>query len=197
MCLARFPQVDLRRRGRQAFPPVYRVDARTSRGSIVIEVHRDWARLAPTGFARTVTTGYFRQPIASSRVAGRWARFGISGEPAVRGRWRTRTIRTIRAHVSRTCRGNKWRSPSPGRVDPDRTPESTSALEATCTAIRRTRRASAAVRSRRRRHGSWRDRPAEQPNTASHSGSGIRAGRCSSRSSTAATRHRPRVPAAR
>jgi peptidyl-prolyl cis-trans isomerase A (cyclophilin A) len=70
----------------------YRVRLETSKGPIVIEVHRDWAPRAADRFYELVTAHYFDDTRFFRVVKGQWAQFGINGDPAVARRWRTRTF---------------------------------------------------------------------------------------------------------
>jgi peptidyl-prolyl cis-trans isomerase A (cyclophilin A) len=58
----------------------------------VIEVHRDWAPHAADRFFELVTSGYYDDTRFFRVVAGRWAQFGINGDPARATEWRSRTI---------------------------------------------------------------------------------------------------------
>lgn len=73
-------------------PPDYRVRLETSKGSIVIAVHTDWAPHGSDRFYQLVTTGYFDDTRFFRVVMGQWAQFGISGDPRVSTRWRSATI---------------------------------------------------------------------------------------------------------
>jgi homoserine O-acetyltransferase len=73
-------------------PQEFRVRLDTTKGSIVIEVHRDWAPHGADRFHELVTSGYYDDTRFFRVVAGRWAQFGISGNPAVARAWRERTI---------------------------------------------------------------------------------------------------------
>jgi peptidyl-prolyl cis-trans isomerase A (cyclophilin A) len=73
-------------------PPTFRVRLETSKGPIVIEVHRDWAPRAADRFYELVTARYFDDTRFFRVVKGQWAQFGINGNPAVATRWRTRTF---------------------------------------------------------------------------------------------------------
>jgi len=77
---------------RVAGPSTYRVELETSKGAIVIEVHRDWAPRGADRFHELVTSGYFDDNRFFRVVAERWAQFGINGVPEVAKAWRTRTI---------------------------------------------------------------------------------------------------------
>jgi homoserine O-acetyltransferase len=70
----------------------YRVQLETSKGSIAIAVHREWAPHGAARFFELVTSGYFDDSRFFRVVKGRWAQFGINGDPPTARRWRTRTI---------------------------------------------------------------------------------------------------------
>jgi peptidyl-prolyl cis-trans isomerase A (cyclophilin A) len=73
-------------------PPQFRVRLETTKGPIVIEVHRDWAPHGADRFYELVTSGYYDDSRFFRVVKGQWAQFGINGDPRVATRWRTRTI---------------------------------------------------------------------------------------------------------
>ncbi len=73
-------------------PRDFRVRLDTSKGQIVIEVHRDWAANGADRFHALVTSRYFDDSRFFRVVKGQWAQFGINGDAAVATRWRTRTI---------------------------------------------------------------------------------------------------------
>ena len=73
-------------------PPQFRVRLETTKGPIVIEVHRDWAPLGADRFYELVTSGYYDDSRFYRVVKGQWAQFGINGDPRVATRWRTMTI---------------------------------------------------------------------------------------------------------
>ncbi len=73
-------------------PERFRVRLDTSKGPIVIEVHRDWAPHGADRFFELVTSGYYDDSRFFRVVAGRWAQFGINGAPAVAKAWRERPI---------------------------------------------------------------------------------------------------------
>jgi peptidyl-prolyl cis-trans isomerase A (cyclophilin A) len=75
-----------------ASPTEFRVRLQTTKGDIVIEVHRDWAPHGADRFYELVRAGYY-DDVAFSRVrANMWAQFGINGDPRVSTAWRKRTI---------------------------------------------------------------------------------------------------------
>ena len=73
-------------------PPQFRVRLETTKGAIVIEVHRDWAPHGANRFYELVTSGYYDDSRFFRVVKGQWAQFGINGDPRVATRWRTMTI---------------------------------------------------------------------------------------------------------
>jgi len=75
-----------------AVPPVFSVRLDTTKGPIVIEVHRDWAPHGADRFYELVTSGYYDDNRFFRVVAGRWAQFGINGNPEVAKKWRERAI---------------------------------------------------------------------------------------------------------
>ncbi len=75
-----------------AAPATYRVQLDTTKGAIVIEVHRDWAPHGADRFYELVTSRYFDDSRFFRVVKGQWAQFGINGDPAVAKRWRDQPI---------------------------------------------------------------------------------------------------------
>jgi cyclophilin family peptidyl-prolyl cis-trans isomerase len=75
-----------------AAPATFRVRLETSKGAIVIDVHRDWAPRGADRFHELVTAGYYDDNRFFRVVKGRWAQFGINGDPQVAKAWRERTI---------------------------------------------------------------------------------------------------------
>ena len=73
-------------------PANFRVRLETSKGAIVIDVHRDWAPHGADRFYELVRSHYYDDSRFFRVVKGRWAQFGINGEPSVASAWRTRTI---------------------------------------------------------------------------------------------------------
>ena len=69
-------------------PDVFDVRLETTRGPIVIEVHREWAPLGAARFHELVRDHYYDDSRVFRVVAGRWAQFGIHGNPRVAARWR-------------------------------------------------------------------------------------------------------------
>jgi peptidyl-prolyl cis-trans isomerase A (cyclophilin A) len=73
-------------------PAEYRVRLRTAKGDIVIDVHRDWAPHGADRFYELVRAGYYDDVAFSRVIEGKWAQFGINGDPKVSTAWRARTI---------------------------------------------------------------------------------------------------------
>jgi cyclophilin family peptidyl-prolyl cis-trans isomerase len=75
-----------------AAPSEYRVRLETTKGAIEIEVHREWAPYAADRFFELVSSGYYDDNRFFRVVAGRWAQFGINGDPKVANAWRGRVF---------------------------------------------------------------------------------------------------------
>ena len=75
-----------------AAPSIFQVRLDTTKGPIVVEVHRDWAPIGADRFHELVTGGYYDDNRFFRVVAGRWAQFGINGDPKVAKAWRERPI---------------------------------------------------------------------------------------------------------
>ena len=73
-------------------PDLFKVRLETSKGSIVIEIHRDWAPHGADRFYNLVRAGYYDGDRFFRVIRGRWAQFGINGDPKTARAWRTQTI---------------------------------------------------------------------------------------------------------
>jgi homoserine O-acetyltransferase len=73
-------------------PDLFRVRLDTTRGAIVIEVHRGWAPRGADRFHNLVAAGYYDASRLFRVIKGKWAQFGINGDPRVSQAWRDRTI---------------------------------------------------------------------------------------------------------
>src|ERR1017187_3591872 len=73
-------------------PDLFDVRLETSKGEIVIEVHRDWSPHGADRFYNLVRAGYYDDARFFRVVAGRWAQFGINGDPQISRSWRNETI---------------------------------------------------------------------------------------------------------
>ena len=73
-------------------PEIFNVRLETSKGDIVVEVHRDWAPHGADRFYNLVRGGYYDEARFFRVIEGRWAQFGINGDPRVANVWRTCSI---------------------------------------------------------------------------------------------------------
>jgi peptidyl-prolyl cis-trans isomerase A (cyclophilin A) len=73
-------------------PDVYRARLATSKGDIVIEVHRDWAPLGADRFFNLVKYGYYNETRFFRVVSGFMAQIGIHGKPEMNSIWRDQRI---------------------------------------------------------------------------------------------------------
>ena len=73
-------------------PEVFKVRFETSKGIILIEVHRDWSPHGVDRFYNLVNSGYYDGDRFFRVIRGRWAQFGINGDPKIAGAWRKETI---------------------------------------------------------------------------------------------------------
>src|SRR6266481_4976549 len=64
----------------------------TTKGPIVIAVHRDWAPNGADRFHELVVSHYFDDSRFFRVVKGQWAQFGINRDPGIATAWRARTI---------------------------------------------------------------------------------------------------------
>ena len=73
-------------------PEFFTVRLETSQGMILVEVHRDWAPHGADRFYNLVRAGYYDGDRFFRVIRGRWAQFGINGDPRISNLWRTQTI---------------------------------------------------------------------------------------------------------
>jgi homoserine O-acetyltransferase len=73
-------------------PERYTVRLDTTKGPIVIAVHREWAPLGADRFHELVTSGYYDDAAVFRIRKGTWAQFGIAADPKVAQAWRSKTI---------------------------------------------------------------------------------------------------------
>lgn len=73
-------------------PNVYRVRIDSSQGSFVLEVTRALAPRGADRFYHLVGTGFYDGSRFFRVIAGRFAQFGIPGDPAVAGIWRSQSF---------------------------------------------------------------------------------------------------------
>jgi cyclophilin family peptidyl-prolyl cis-trans isomerase len=73
-------------------PDLFKVRFETSKGVMVIEVHREWSPHGVDRFYNLIRSGYYDGDRFFRVIRGRWAQFGINGDPKIAGAWRTETI---------------------------------------------------------------------------------------------------------
>jgi cyclophilin family peptidyl-prolyl cis-trans isomerase len=73
-------------------PEMVHVRLETTKGVIRIEMHRAWAPHGVDRFYNLVTHGYYDNTALFRVIAGKWAQFGINGDPKIAQLWRMRTI---------------------------------------------------------------------------------------------------------
>ncbi len=73
-------------------PDVFRAAFATTRGTFVVEVHRDWAPHGADRFYNLVKLGFYDDTRFFRVIEGFMAQFGISGDPAITARWRAANI---------------------------------------------------------------------------------------------------------
>jgi homoserine O-acetyltransferase len=84
-------------------PELFMIRMETSKGLVLIEVHREWAPYGVDHFYNLVRAGYYDQSRFYRVVKDRWIQFGINGDPKISNVWKTRTIPDdIRRWVSNT-----------------------------------------------------------------------------------------------
>ena len=73
-------------------PAKFCVRLETSKGNMLLEMHRDSAPLGVDRFYELVQCGYFDQVKFNRVIAGKWAQFGINGNSKISTAWRHKTI---------------------------------------------------------------------------------------------------------
>lgn len=73
-------------------PDAFRVRLETTKGVVAIELRRSWSPHGVDRFYNLVAHGYYDNSALFRIVAGKWAQFGINGDPQIAQAWRTRTI---------------------------------------------------------------------------------------------------------
>jgi cyclophilin family peptidyl-prolyl cis-trans isomerase len=90
--VARVYAIAGREKTEHGVPDDYKIQLDTSKGPIVIAVHRKWAPRGADRFYELVTSGYYDDAPVFRIRKGTWAQFGIAADPKVAQAWRTRTI---------------------------------------------------------------------------------------------------------
>jgi peptidyl-prolyl cis-trans isomerase A (cyclophilin A) len=73
-------------------PDVFEAKFTTTKGDFVVEVHRDWAPNGADRFYNLVASGFYDDVRFFRVVDGFMVQWGISGDPAVSGKWRSANI---------------------------------------------------------------------------------------------------------
>lgn len=73
-------------------PDSFRVKMETTKGTFVIEAHREWSPHGVDRFYNLVKIGYFREIAFFRVIDGFMAQFGIHGDPEVNEAWKNATI---------------------------------------------------------------------------------------------------------
>jgi len=73
-------------------PDQYKVELETTKGPIVIEVHREWSPHGADRFYELVKNGYYEDVAFFRVIDGFMAQVGISGDPEANARWRDKRI---------------------------------------------------------------------------------------------------------
>lgn len=83
-------------------PDVFHARFVTSKGTFVIEVHREWSPNGADRFYNLVSNGFYDDVRFHRVLAGALAQFGIHGDSAVAAAWRNRNIEDDPAAQSNT-----------------------------------------------------------------------------------------------
>ena len=73
-------------------PDVFNVNFDTSKGAVIVEVHRDWAPNGVDHFYTLVKTGFYDGDRFFRAVRNFVVQFGINGDPKTNGLWATASI---------------------------------------------------------------------------------------------------------
>jgi peptidyl-prolyl cis-trans isomerase A (cyclophilin A) len=74
-------------------PEVFKAQFTTTKGDIVIEVHREWAPLGADRFYNLVKNGFFTNAAFFRVLPGFMAQFGMSANPAVSKAWENANLK--------------------------------------------------------------------------------------------------------
>ena len=74
-------------------PEVFKAQFTTTKGDIVIEVHREWAPLGADRFYNLVKNGFFTNAAFFRVLPGFMAQFGMSANPAVSKAWESANLK--------------------------------------------------------------------------------------------------------
>jgi len=77
---------------RETAPATYKASFETSKGTFVVDVHRDWAPNGADRFYNLVKNGFYDGVRFFRVLDGFMAQFGINGDPQVSAKWREARI---------------------------------------------------------------------------------------------------------
>jgi len=77
----------------QPAPAVFKVTLDTTKGLVVIEVHRDWAPIGVDRFYHLIRAKFYDDSRFFRVRANAFVQFGIAGDPSVAGVWRDQKIK--------------------------------------------------------------------------------------------------------
>jgi peptidyl-prolyl cis-trans isomerase A (cyclophilin A) len=77
----------------QKAPTVYKAKFDTSKGTFVIEVHRDWAPNGADRFYNLVKSGFYDNARFFRVIRGFMVQFGINGDPRISAVWQNANIK--------------------------------------------------------------------------------------------------------
>jgi peptidyl-prolyl cis-trans isomerase A (cyclophilin A) len=83
-------------------PAVYKAKFDTSKGTFVIEVHRDWAPNGADRFYNLVKNGFYNDARFFRVIDGFMVQFGINGDPKISAVWRDANIKDDAVKQSNT-----------------------------------------------------------------------------------------------
>ena len=73
-------------------PDVFKINLDTSKGPVVIEVHKDWAPIGAQHLFELVNRGYYDGD-RFFRVTRAYVQFGVNGDPKISSIWSTANLR--------------------------------------------------------------------------------------------------------
>jgi peptidyl-prolyl cis-trans isomerase A (cyclophilin A) len=73
-------------------PDVFKINLDTSKGPVVIEVHKDWAPIGVQHLYELIRSGYY-DGNRFFRVTHPYVQFGVNGDPKISGLWSTANLR--------------------------------------------------------------------------------------------------------
>lgn len=73
-------------------PATYRVRLETTKGNVVLELHRDWSPEGADRFYNLVKSGFFEHVAFFRAIDGFMVQFGMSGDPSVQKAWNAYAI---------------------------------------------------------------------------------------------------------